>query len=147
MFLTHIIQLIRQIDQTWSIFDELKGHNGIVLSVSWTYSINTSQYLIATACADGHIRIFKLLPVNEDSHNEQTITNDKNATFLYNKYRPILVQDLDSHSIPVHQVEWNSMGTVLTSFDVSGRILEWRSTMLGKWYCSSSNTLSTLPKT
>ncbi|RPB13864.1 WD40 repeat-like protein [Morchella conica CCBAS932] len=40
--------------------EELKGHRGLVRDVSWAAGMGRSYHLIATACKDGHVRIFKL---------------------------------------------------------------------------------------
>ena len=40
--------------------EELLGHGGLVRDVSWAVSMGRSYHLIATACKDGHVRIFKL---------------------------------------------------------------------------------------
>ena len=40
--------------------EELPGHGGLVRDVSWAVSMGRSYHLIATACKDGHVRIFKL---------------------------------------------------------------------------------------
>lgn len=40
--------------------EELKGHRGLVRDVSWAVGKGRSYHLIATACKDGHVRIFKL---------------------------------------------------------------------------------------
>lgn len=38
----------------------LPGHHGLVRDVSWAVSMGRSYHLIATACKDGHVRIFRL---------------------------------------------------------------------------------------
>lgn len=40
--------------------EELKGHRGLVHDVSWAAGMGRSYHLIATACKDGRVRIFKL---------------------------------------------------------------------------------------
>lgn len=40
--------------------EELLGHRGLVRDVAWATSMGRSYHLIATACKDGHVRIFKL---------------------------------------------------------------------------------------
>lgn len=40
--------------------EELPGHRELVRDVAWATSMGRSHHLIATACKDGHVRIFKL---------------------------------------------------------------------------------------
>lgn len=40
--------------------EELPGHRALVRDVAWAVSMGRSYHLIATACKDGHVRIFKL---------------------------------------------------------------------------------------
>ena len=42
--------------------EELSGHRGLVRDVDWAVSMGRGYHLIATACKDGHVRIFKLTP-------------------------------------------------------------------------------------
>lgn len=40
--------------------EELLGHRALVRDVAWAVSMGRNYHLIATACKDGHVRIFKL---------------------------------------------------------------------------------------
>jgi len=40
--------------------EELPGHRALVRDVAWAVSMGRSYHLIATACKDGHVRIFRL---------------------------------------------------------------------------------------
>ncbi|KAK6531634.1 epoxide hydrolase, soluble (sEH) [Orbilia ellipsospora] len=40
--------------------EELRGHKGLVRDVSWAPNLGRSYHLIATACKDGQVRIFRL---------------------------------------------------------------------------------------
>src|SRR5205823_12946408 len=40
--------------------EELPGHHGLVRDVDWAPSLGRSYHLIATACKDGYVRIFRL---------------------------------------------------------------------------------------
>ena len=40
--------------------EELKGHKNLVRGIAWAPTMGRSYHLIATACKDGHVRIFKL---------------------------------------------------------------------------------------
>ncbi|KAF3922941.1 hypothetical protein ABW20_dc0101508 [Dactylellina cionopaga] len=40
--------------------EELRGHKGLVRDVSWAPNLGRSYHLIATACKDGHVRIYRL---------------------------------------------------------------------------------------
>jgi len=49
--------------------EELSGHRGLVRDVDWAVSMGRGYHLIATACKDGHVRIFKLTPSPGGSRN------------------------------------------------------------------------------
>ena len=44
----------------YKAMEELKGHKNLVRGISWAPTMGRSYHLIATACKDGHVRIFKL---------------------------------------------------------------------------------------
>ncbi|KAJ3059854.1 epoxide hydrolase, soluble (sEH), partial [Quaeritorhiza haematococci] len=53
---------IYRVDQhnKWVPFEVLGGHGDLVCDVAWAPSMGRSYQLIATACKDTHVRIFKL---------------------------------------------------------------------------------------
>ena len=44
----------------YKAMEELKGHKNLVRGIAWAPTMGRSYHLIATACKDGHVRIFKL---------------------------------------------------------------------------------------
>jgi nucleoporin SEH1 len=44
----------------WQAREELPGHGGVVHDVAWAPNVGRSYHLIATACKDHRVRIFKL---------------------------------------------------------------------------------------
>lgn len=49
--------------------EELKGHKNLVRGIAWAPTMGRSYHLIATACKDGHVRIFKLTESKTHSFN------------------------------------------------------------------------------
>ncbi|KAF8541347.1 WD40-repeat-containing domain protein [Trichophaea hybrida] len=89
--------------------EELPGHGGLVRDVSWAVSMGRSYHLIATACKDGHVRIFKL-------------------TWNVEK-----VADFGDHRSEVWKVAWNATGTILSSTGDDGKIRLWKAAINGEF--------------
>ncbi|KAJ2999908.1 epoxide hydrolase, soluble (sEH) [Globomyces sp. JEL0801] len=98
----------------WSAYESLGGHTGIVRDVAWAPSCGRSYQLIATACSDGHVRIFQLTPKPSSSNSNRNIFNVE------------LVADLPDHESEVWRVEWNITGTVLVSSGDDGKLRLWK---------------------
>ena len=102
--------------------------------------------MIATACHDGHVRIFKLTPESA-AHQDETpsgsqpttpnpatgasrssgpATGTTTTTQSSVKYRVDMVADFGDHEAPVWRVEWNAVGTVLASTGDDGRLMLWK---------------------
>jgi nucleoporin SEH1 len=101
--------------------ESLAGHGDIVTDVCWAPNMGRSFELIATACRDGHVRIFKL---KENTDKE-----------LKKKYVVSCIGDFPDHDAPVWRVEWNVTGTVLSSSGDDGKIRLWKSSFLEEWRC------------
>eukprot|EP00158_Paraphelidium_tribonemae_P002912 Partr_v1_DN25776_c1_g1_i1_m74762 putative SEH1-like (S. cerevisiae len=99
----------------------------LVHDVSWAPSIGRSYQLIATACKDKRVRIFKLSPSGGEGGDDDQLTAE-------------LVADLSAHGDEVWRVEWNITGTVLASSGDDGRVCLWKSNYLNEW--SQMSTIS-----
>ena len=57
-----IAQIYRQDEgsRQWQAIESLPGHNDVVHDVSWAPTLGRSYHLVATACKDNRVRIFKL---------------------------------------------------------------------------------------
>lgn len=88
---------------------------------SGPFIFNRSYELVATACKDKRVRIFKLTMDGEE------------------RIKSELVADLKEHHAEVWRVEWNITGTTLASSGDDGRLLLWRGKSSGfiKVYSSS----------
>ena len=76
-----------------------------------------SYHLIATACKDGHFRIFKLTP--------------SPAT---QRFAVECVADIDVHSSEIWRCEWNVSGTVVSSSGDDGRVRLWKGGLGGELF-------------
>ena len=96
----------------WLLLEVLNGHTDLVRDVAWAPHIGRSFQLIATACKDGHVRVFKLTPKS------------------MNKTKPVFtieqVADFDDHQGEVWRVEWNVTGTILSSSGDDGKLRLWK---------------------
>jgi len=96
----------------WQAGELLVGHNGVVHDVSWAPALGRSYHLIATACMDGRVRIYRIKP---DATKDRV---EPIATF----------QD---HEAEVWKVEWNVTGTVLSSSGDDGKVRLWKGSSAG----------------
>lgn len=101
----------------WSAVASLDGHTDQVHDVCWAPNLGRAYHLLATACKDGCVRIFKL------SYNRATST-----------YTPALVAKLDHHRSEVWRVSWNVSGTILASTGDDGVSRLWKSDFNGTWH-------------
>lgn len=56
--------------------EELKGHKNLVRGIAWAPTMGRSYHLIATACKDGYVRIFKL---TEAKTNTSALSKSRNT--------------------------------------------------------------------
>ncbi|KAK8794617.1 hypothetical protein WA158_001598 [Blastocystis sp. Blastoise] len=101
----------------WKQLYILKGHGGIVRSVSWANNIGHSFERIATGCSDGLVRIYEI---------------DQNGATLK--------ASLEGHKKPVWKVEWNVTGTLLASSGDNNSVRIWKQKSDKSWYCCSEVT-------
>ncbi|KAK9458152.1 WD40-repeat-containing domain protein [Dipodascopsis uninucleata] len=126
--------------------EELTGHTDIVRDVSWASSTGAGgRYeLIATACKDGWVRIFKLtlkkrrsrlkFSDNVDSATHENDLNNNNVDDNV-EYDVELLNQFDDHKSEVWKVSWNYSGTVLSSSGDDGRVRFWKATYKGNFEC------------
>jgi nucleoporin SEH1 len=101
----------------WSTIASLDGHGDQVHDVCWAPNLGRAYHLLATACKDGCVRIFKL------AYNKATST-----------YTPSLVAKLAQHRSEVWRVSWNVSGTILASTGDDGVARLWKSDFNGTWH-------------
>jgi len=105
----------------WCTVASLDGHTDEVHDVAWAPNMGRSYHLIATACKDGYVRIYKL-------HFQRASQT----------YVPSLVGKV-SHgvsggaSIEVWRVCWNVSGSILASSGDDGVSRLWKSDFQGNW--------------
>ena len=85
-------------------------HPDVVHDVAWAPNIGRSFHLIATACRDGIVRIWR---VKDDVASEPVEFND--------------------HQAEVWRVSWNVTGTVLASSGDDGKVRLYKGTMSVFW--------------
>ncbi|KAG8216457.1 WD40-repeat-containing domain protein [Butyriboletus roseoflavus] len=95
-----------------------------ITSVAWAPSCGRSYHLLATGGRDGHVRIWKVRP-GED--------NDATEAEGEPKWTGTIVADFDHHKSAVGRVEWNITGTVLSSAGNDGRVRLWKATIGSVW--------------
>lgn len=81
-------------------------------------------YLLAAACHDKTVRIFKITPV-------------AGAVAAGSKYTVEEVLRSEEHNDQVWRVSWNITGTVLASSGDDGTVRLWQTDFDSKWQCSS----------
>ncbi|OLL22158.1 Nucleoporin SEH1 [Neolecta irregularis DAH-3] len=96
----------------------IDAHAGLIRDVAWAPRMGRSYPLIATACKDGRVRIFKIHVQDE----EEVET----------------VGDFDDHNGQVWKVNWNVTGSILSSVGDDGMVKLWKATYLNQWKCMST---------
>ncbi len=103
----------------------LPEHKGLIRSVSWAPTMGRSYHLIATACKDGFVRIFKL-DERKDPDNPDDL-----------KLEITLLNSFDDHTGEVWKVSWNLTGTILSSCGDDGLIRLYKANYANKFQCMS----------
>jgi len=91
------------------------GHEDEVHDIAWAPNMGRTYHLIATACKDQFVRIWKL-----------KYTKAK-------KYEVELVARLGNHKSEVWRVSWNVTGTILASTGDDGTARLWKCDHGGQW--------------
>ncbi|KAK6333883.1 epoxide hydrolase, soluble (sEH), variant 2 [Orbilia blumenaviensis] len=83
--------------------EELKGHKGLVRDVSWAPNLGRSYHLIATACKDGHVRIFRLtdprMTFSPKSSRPASRSKDRNEDLTEKSHFSGLARDISNLSV------------------------------------------------
>jgi WD40 repeat protein len=102
----------------WVVATVLDGHGDLVHDVSWAPNLGRAYHLVATACKDGMVRIYRL------GYHKATAT-----------YQPTLVAKLSQHGgAEVWRVSWNVSGTILASTGDDGVSRLWKADFNGTWH-------------
>ena len=89
----------------WTAFETLNGHTDLVTDVSWAPNLGRSYELLATACRDGHVRIFRIKET--DATATETESGSGAVKESSGKYRVDCIGDFTDHDAPVWRVHWN----------------------------------------
>lgn len=99
---------------------ELSQHKGLIRDMQWAPNNGRTYHMIATACKDGYLRLFK-------------ITKNLSEAEDTGPLRIELVHESADHMGEVWRVAWNATGTVLSSTGDDGKIRFWKSTYTGQF--------------
>ena len=141
--------------------EELPGHRALVRDVAWAVSMGRSYHLIATACKDGHVRIFRLtareggraeFPVEEEKEKsvsrrrgrggaglsqglggDEAAAGDAEEVDFGARWDVVKIADFGDHKAEVWRVAWNATGTILSSTGDDGKIRLWKAAIHGEF--------------
>ncbi|KAF9362219.1 epoxide hydrolase, soluble (sEH) [Mortierella sp. NVP85] len=124
----HVAKIFRpDPNNKWQSCEVLGGHGGVVHDVSWAPNMGRSYHLIATACKDGHVRIYKL--------TDDTQGGAMSGVWSRKMFNVTCIADFPDHNAEVWRVEWNITGTILSSSGDDGKVRLWKATYTGDWKC------------
>lgn len=103
----------------------LPEHKGLIRSVSWAPTMGRSYHLVATACKDGYVRIFKV-------EEHRAAENSDDLVFDIS-----LLSAFNDHVGEVWKVSWNLTGTILSSCGDDGLIRLYKANYANKFQCMS----------
>ncbi|KAI8823056.1 WD40-repeat-containing domain protein [Fimicolochytrium jonesii] len=121
----------------WLPHEVLTGHTDVVTDVAWAPNVGRSYQLIATACKDKCVRIFKLVEEGGRGTTGAAGFATGFATKAARKFRVLTVATFSDHAAEVWRVEWNVTGTVLSSSGDDGKVRLWKASFLDEWRCMS----------
>ncbi|XBW34876.1 hypothetical protein QEN19_000441 [Hanseniaspora menglaensis] len=127
---------------------DLYDHTGLIREVAWAPSMGRSYELVATACQDGFLRVFKITGISTNRSNEamandnKEIVNNNKMQKYYNlnsssNFKVELVSKNDDHKAEVWSVAWNLTGTVLSTAGDDGKIRLWKQSYMDEFQCVS----------
>lgn len=124
----------------WKKVAELPGHTDLIRDICWAPSMGRSYYLIATACKDGNVRIFKVETLREEVFQEEedagnSMTEDSN--FNLNSLKVELIGEYDNHKCQVWRCRFNVTGTILSSSGDDGCVRLWKASYANLFKCIS----------
>ncbi|KAG2184628.1 hypothetical protein INT43_000541 [Umbelopsis isabellina] len=129
----------------WYPGEYLPGHEGEVHDVCWAPSMGRSYQLIATACKDRRVRIFKLIDTSTNSHTSQSMqsrtasaknmspTSSPGQASIGKQFKVEVLATFADHDAEVWRVEWNIEGTILSSSGDDGKVRLWKAGFDGNW--------------
>ncbi|CCH46179.1 putative WD repeat-containing protein [Wickerhamomyces ciferrii] len=126
----------------------LPDHQGLIRDVAWAPSMGRFYQLLATACKDGKIRIFKLTErltnnsnfknqkkiINNDYNDEDDEEEDNESNV---EIQVELISEHDDHHGETWSVSWNLTGTILSSSGDDGKIRLWKASYSNEFQCLS----------
>ncbi|RUS30931.1 WD40-repeat-containing domain protein [Jimgerdemannia flammicorona] len=124
----------------WFAAEVLGGHEGIVHDIAWAPNMGRSYQLIATACKDHHVRIFKLTEEHVVSGSQTggpPGSGGINRQPGIKRFRVETVANFSDHGAEVWRVEWNVTGTILSSSGDDGKVRLWKAGLTDDWRCMS----------
>ena len=136
--------LIYQKDKAGKLYvaAKLEGHAGLIRSVSWAPSVGRWYQLIATACKDGKVRIFKLMETAQDDQDAMSVDqveeeSENGSESIPSSLKVELVSESDDHRGEVWSVSWNLTGTILSSAGDDGKVRLWKASYSSEFKCMS----------
>ncbi|GMG19252.1 unnamed protein product [Ambrosiozyma monospora] len=109
-----------------SLFDH--NHEALIRSVSWAPSMGRSYHLIATACKDDFVRIFKLV----EFFNKDKKSPEEGSL----RFELHLLEKIDYKS-EVWRVQWNATGTILSCCGDDGMVRLYKRNYANQFQCMS----------
>ncbi|KAI8582256.1 hypothetical protein K450DRAFT_228091 [Umbelopsis ramanniana AG] len=132
----------------WYPGEYLPGHEKEVHDVCWAPSMGRSYQLIATACKDHFVRIFKLTEISATQSNPPQTPQSRNPSQsklnlspsaspnqsqVGKRFKVEVLATFDDHQAEVWRVEWNIEGTILASSGDDGTVRLWKAGFDGVW--------------
>ncbi|CAO3647518.1 unnamed protein product [Cunninghamella blakesleeana] len=117
----------------WYPGESLPGHTNQVNDVSWAPSMGRTYQLIATACKDHYVRIFKLTNTVITPSAPRANMLSKQTPKPTRSFHVELIAEFNNHQAEVWRVEWNITGTILSSTGSDGTVRLWRAGYDGEW--------------
>ncbi|KAH8554635.1 WD40-repeat-containing domain protein [Umbelopsis sp. PMI_123] len=132
----------------WYPGEYLPGHEKEVHDVCWAPSMGRSYQLIATACKDQFVRIFKLTEISATQSNPPQTPQTRNSSQSKlnsspsaspnqsqggKRFKVEVLAAFDDHQAEVWRVEWNIEGTILASSGDDGTVRLWKAGFDGVW--------------
>ncbi|KAJ1972393.1 epoxide hydrolase, soluble (sEH) [Dimargaris xerosporica] len=136
-------KIYRYVGGRWMVYEVLGNHEDIIHNVSWAPQVGRSYHLIATACKDHYVRIYRV----DYSFGAIDLGDSKDLEEEYEsasaslKLKATLIASFEDHHSEVWSVSWNVTGTILSSSGDDGRVRLWKATSTGEW--RETETIST----
>ncbi|KAJ1660118.1 epoxide hydrolase, soluble (sEH) [Dispira simplex] len=152
-FLTHTMavgcgrakdaKIYRYVGGRWVVYEVLSGHTDEIHSISWAPQVGRSYHLVATACKDQYVRIYRVDVSygNLDLDGSKDLMEEYEAASANLQLHATLVASFNNHNAEVWTVAWNVTGTVLSSSGDDGKVRLWKATATGEW--RAMETIST----